>query len=288
MRIAVVGAAGQLGSELMRAFAGDEPIGLTHDSFEIEDAAAIAAMLEREQPELVVNTAAFHNVDRCEESPERAYAVNAIAVDRLAQACAKRDIALAHVSTDYVFDGATDRPYDEHDAARPQNTYGISKRAGELQLERRGSRHYIFRTSGLYAARGTSAKGKAFIERMLELAPGDAPMRVVDDIVFSPSYAAHVAHAIRDVVTRNAYGTYHVTNAGECSWHAFATEILAQAGFARSIEKTSSLAQSGGVRRPKYSALENRAMRELGLPPLPTWQRGIADYLAARGRKGPA
>ena len=286
MRVAIIGASGQLGTELMSEFSDMEPLGLTHEAFDIESAQDVQALLSDRRLDLIINTAAFHAVDRCELEPERAFAVNALAVERLAAACSQARVPLAHISTDYVFDGAARTPYVESDATAPINAYGISKVAGESLLRRRGGLHYIFRTSGLYAARGRSAKGKPFIERMLESAEGGRPLSVVDDVWFSPSYAGHVASAIRSVVEREVYGTYHVTNAGACTWHDFASEALRQARYTLKIDKTSATGNSSSVRRPAYSALSGRAMAAIGLPQMPAWQDGIEAFLKARSAQG--
>lgn len=282
MRVVVIGASGQLGSDLMRAFADLQPIGVDHKLVDIEVPAAIAKMLLAYRPDLVINTAAFHNVDLCETRPDRAFAVNALAVDALAGQCAAAGVALAHISTDYVFDGRTDRPYAETDATNPLSAYGISKLAGERLVWRSGERAYVIRTGGLYGLRGSSTKGYTFVERVLSQAASDAPIRVVTDVTCTPSYTMHVARAIRAIVERGVFGTYHVTNAGACSWYEFARETLRCAGIERAIEPTTAAAFPSLARRPAYSVLAHDAMAALDLPPMPTWQAGIAAYLAEK------
>jgi len=282
MRIVIIGANGQLGADLMDAFADQEPVGIEHRTVDIEQPAAIATMLLRYAPEIVVNTAAFHNVELCETRPDRAFAVNALAVDQLAAQCAAANVAFAHVSTDYVFDGETDRPYAESDPARPISAYGISKYAGELLVQRRCQRAFIFRTSGLYGVRGSSVKGYTFIERMLTQAAAGKPLRVVDDVTFSPSYTRHVAAAMRRVVETERYGTYHVTNAGACTWHAFAVEIFRQANVAADLSPTTQASFPSLARRPRYSALAHDALLALGPPEIADWRQGIGDYLHER------
>lgn len=283
MRVVIIGANGQLGADLMDAFAADAPIGLEHRIFDIEHPAAIATMLLVHKPDVVVNTAAFHNVDLCETRPDRAFAVNALAVDQLAAQCAASGVAFAHVSTDYVFEGETDRPYVESDAARPISAYGISKYAGELLVRRRCERSFIFRTSGLYGVRGSSVKGYTFIERMLTGAAEGKPLRVVDDVTFSPSYTRHVAAAMREIIARERYGTYHVTNAGACTWYAFATEIFRQANTTADLSPTTRRSFPSLARRPRYSALAHEALLALGIPDPPDWRHGIRAYLNERG-----
>lgn len=282
MRVVIVGASGQLGTDLMKAFASHETIGVDHKLFDIEVPAAIATMLRRHEPDLVINTAAFHNVELCETRPDRAFAVNALAVDALASACANAGAILAHVSTDYVFDGMATQPYRETDAARPLSAYGISKYAGERLLWRNLERGYVFRTSGLYGLRGSSTKGYTFIERVLTQAATAQPLRVVTDITFSPSFTGHVARAIREIVERGVFGTYHVTNSGACTWHEFAIETLRQSGYDVPVERVTSATFPTLARRPTYSVLDHAAMREAGLPQIDAWQDGIRAYLAER------
>ncbi len=285
MRVVIIGASGQLGSDLMTAFASYEPIGIDHRLFDIEVPAAISTMLLRHKPDLVINTAAFHNVELCETRPDRAFAVNALAVDNLAAQCANAGVIFAHISTDYVFDGFAARPYREDDAARPLSTYGISKHAGERLLWRSCERGYVFRTSGLYGLRGSSTKGYTFIERVLAQAADKKNLRVVTDITFSPSFTGHVALAIRRIVERGVFGTYHVTNTGACTWYEFAIEALAQSGFDVPVERVTSATYPTLARRPSYSPLEHAGMHALTMAPIESWQDGIRAYLAQRSPK---
>lgn len=286
MRVVIIGASGQLGSDLTTAFASHETIGVDHKMFDIEMPSAISTLLSRHKPELVINTAAFHNVELCETRPDRAFAVNALAVDNLAAQCAIAGAILAHVSTDYVFDGRATRPYREDDPPRPLSAYGISKHAGELLLWRHLERGYVFRTSGLYGLRGSSTKGYTFIERVLTQAAEKKPLRVVTDITFSPSFTGHVARAILGIVERGVFGTYHVTNSGACTWYDFASEALRQGGFDLPIERVTSATYPTLARRPPYSALEHAALRDAGLPEIESWQDGIGAYLAQRSAGG--
>ena len=285
MRVLVVGASGQLGRELMKAFADTNPVGVDHALVDVEHPIAFATALRRHAPDLVINTAAFHNVELCETRPDRAFAVNALAVDACAAQCANAGISFAHVSTDYVFDGSATEPYDETAPARPINAYGISKYAGELLVARSAPRHYIFRTSGLYGIAGSSTKGYTFVERILTQAEAGKPLRVVDDVTFSPSYAPHVAATIRRVVESERFGTYHVTNAGACTWYEFATEALRCAGIAADVTAVTQATFPSIANRPPYSALANDAVAELGIEPAPPWTVGVAAYLAERIEK---
>ena len=282
MRVVVIGASGQLGSDLMTAFAGHQTIGVEHRLFDIEIPAAISKLLSRYEPDLVINTAAFHNVELCETRPDRAFAVNALAVDNLAAQCANSGTILAHISTDYVFDGLASRPYREDDAAHPLSAYGISKYAGERLLWRSCERGFVIRTSGLYGSRGSSTKGYTFIERILAQAAAGTTPSVVTDITFSPSFTGHVATAILRIVEKGEFGTYHVTNSGACTWFDFAREALVQCGYDIAIKPVTSATFPTLARRPSYSPLEHSAMHRLDMPLIETWQDGIRAYLARK------
>jgi dTDP-4-dehydrorhamnose reductase len=278
-RIVVIGASGQLGSDLVKSFDGLEVQGVDHAMVDIEHPSSVAAMLAHLRPSLVINTAAYHNVERCQTHAERAFAVNAVAADSLAASCEAADIALAHISTDYVFDGTSTTPYDESAAPNPINVYGISKYAGELAIAARTRRAFIFRTSSLYGARGSSTKGYTFVERMREQARAGRPLRVVDDVRQGPSYTAHVARAIRAVLETGRFGTYHVTNAGGCTWYEFALAILAASGLEADIAPTTSDEFPSYARRPRYSVLAHTGLVRAGVTPPPDWHEGLRAYL---------
>jgi dTDP-4-dehydrorhamnose reductase len=266
---------------LLRAFEGRPVIGLDHAECDIEVPGMVAAMLTKHRPSIVINTAAFHNVDRCEREPERAFAVNASAVANLASACSEADATLVQISTDYVFDGKAREPYAETDRADPINVYGISKRAGELATLRDG-RHYVVRTSGLYGLRGSSVKGMTFIERMLAKARAGEDITVIDDITFSPSYTVHVAAAIREILERAHPGIYHATNAGFCTWHEFASEIFKQSNLRPAFHRSASTFNMASARRPLFTPLAHNGLIQARLAPIPDWRRGIEQYLVER------
>ncbi len=258
-------------------------VGVDHALVDIECSSEVAAAVAHVRPSLVVNTAAYHNVERCETHAERAFAVNTIAVDALATICEASNAALAHVSTDYVFDGKAAAPYDESAEPHPINVYGISKYAGELAVRARTERAFIFRTSGLYGISGMSGKGETFVERVRRQARTGEPLRVVDDLTSSPSYAADVASAIRSILEVGEFGTYHVTNSGGCTWYDFAREILTASGLDTPIERITSKALVSYVTRPRYTALAHGAISRIGVPELPDWKDGLRRYLVARG-----
>jgi dTDP-4-dehydrorhamnose reductase len=282
-RIAIVGASGQLGSAVVGAFAGRELITPSHTEVPFDDTGAVCKLLDKTRPGTLINCSAFHHVDTCEREPERAFAMNALAVDGAAEACAARGIAFATISTDYVFDGMLGRPYREDDGVRPLTAYGASKAAGEFLSRRHGPRHLVVRTSGVFGTGGTSNKGYTLIEKVLQQAERGETTRMVGDMVFSPSYAPHVARAMRDLIDAEAFGTHHVTNAGSCSWYDFVAAAFDKAGLRRApLERISYASLQNPTKRPMYSPLENTTFARAGIAPLPPWETAVDEFLAAR------
>jgi dTDP-4-dehydrorhamnose reductase len=234
MKIVLIGANGQLGSDLVKALRGFDVVGLTHADLEVCDGEAVRKMVGGLRPDLVINTSAFHRVDECEDAPEKALAVNAVAVRELARICADAGCALVHMSTDYVFGGSPrqpEEPYDEDDAPSPLNVYGVSKLAGEYFVRYLCPKHFLVRSTGLYGVVGSSGKGGNFVETMVRLAREGKPIRVVDDQVLTPTYTRELAAKIAELVQTDAYGLYHVTNSGRCSWYEFAGRIFELMGL---------------------------------------------------------
>jgi dTDP-4-dehydrorhamnose reductase len=278
MRALLLGGFGQLGTEIRRRWTDWNVVAPAHSEIDIEDASSVAAAIERLHPDLLINCAAFHNVDRCEEVPERALAVNAGAVDQMARLARDNGVAFLTLSTDYVFDGLMARPYVETDVAHPLSAYGVSKLAGEELVERLRMPAFVVRTAGLYGERPSSTKGHTFVDRILAQARAGEPIRVVSDQTVSPTFAGHLAEALQRLVEGRAYGLYHAANAGAVTWYQFAREVLAQAGLERSIEPISVSDWKSPARRPAFSALENAKLRDAGIE-MPSWQEGVAAYL---------
>ena len=282
-RVFVIGGEGQLGTEIRSALSDSSVLAPSHDELDLEDAAGIEAALADTRPALVVNAAAFHNVERCEREPERAYAVNARAVGQLAAICRRQGAALATFSTDYVFDGTLRRPYSESDAPNPLNEYGRSKLRGEDLVRETLPEHFVIRTSGLYGSTPSRVKGYTFVDLMLRKAAAGEAVRVVDDVRFSPSYAPHVAAALRALVQRRAFGTYHVSNAGEASWFEMTVAAFELAGLSARPTAVSSADFPSAVARPAYSAFAHEGLHRAGVAPMPHWREGLKEYVTARG-----
>ena len=281
----MIGATGQLGRELVRALSADAVIGVGHEALDLRDAAAIAARVAAERPDVVVNAAADNRVDAAEVDPTNAQAVNADAVGHLARAAHATGAFLVHTSTDYVFDGHARTPYAEDAVPNPVGAYARSKHAGEVLCAGHAPRHAIVRVAGLYAAGGSRGKGGSFVDRILAQARRGEALRIVDDQVTAPTWARDVAAALgrllpRWVAGEAPTGIYHVTNAGACSWYDFARAALDAAGVAASIAPISSASLGAGAPRPAYSVLANTRLAAVGEPPLRPWRDALAAHLA--------
>ena len=291
-RIALIGSNGQLGSDIMRlwgasnlAAADNEIVGLVHSDIDVREPEQVRSVLNGVRPSFVINTAAFHRVDDCETAPLDAFSVNSIGVKNLADACHELGAGMLHVSTDYVFDGTSGKPYSETDSPSPANAHGVSKVAGEQFLRYLlPNDHIVLRSSGLYGAAGASGKGGNFVETMLKLASAGKTIRVVRDQVLSPTYTLDLAETLLELIARNARGTFHVTNSGQCSWFDFAAEIFAQSGMQPELSSLASAEYGAVARRPAYSVLANSRLGELSIPELRPWKQALAHYLTNKER----
>jgi dTDP-4-dehydrorhamnose reductase len=282
MKVLLLGGSGQLGREIQAGWTDCDIFAPAHESFDLATPHTFVHSLDAYAPDVVVNCAAFHNVDVCEHEPAAALAINAVAVDALAAACERRGCEFVTISTDYVFDGDSQRPYTEHDVPNPISAYGISKLAGELFVRKREMRAYVVRTCGVYGVHASRSKG-TFVDRVIAQARAGERPRVVSDVTASPTFAGHLSVALRSLVRSGAYGIYHMVNEGAVSWFDFAREALRQAGVDDSIEAISSTDWKTVARRPRYSALSNSALASIGVR-MPSWREGVSEYLARRER----
>ncbi len=285
MTTVLIGANGQLGSELRQAFKEHDLVPLAHADLELTDRAQVQEALHKYRPGLIFNTAAYHRVDECEDEPERAFTVNALAVRDLAFSAREIGAVLVHFSTDYVFDGRQARPYREVDPPRPLSVYATSKLAGEYFVRAILDRYFLIRTCGLYGLAGSREKGGNFVETMLRLAREGREIRVVGDQVLTPTSARELARKVRQLVETGQYGLYHITNDGECSWHQFAQGIFELAGLQPRLSETTSAAYGARANRPAYSVLDNAKLRSLGLDDLRDWRDALREYLADREKQ---
>jgi dTDP-4-dehydrorhamnose reductase len=295
MKLLLIGGGGQVGQELRRSLAGlgqvvvstrdgRLPDGSSCEALDLQDLEAIAALVERVAPDVVVNASAHTAVDRAESEPALAFRINAEAPERLAAACAARDIALVHFSTDYVFDGAGVHPYREHDATAPTGVYGASKLAGEQAIAASGGRHLILRTAWVYALHGHN-----FLRTMLRLAGERDELRVVADQLGSPTPAWLIADVTASILRNGIVesGVRHLVTTGHTSWHGFAEAIMDEAvaqGLIARMPRVIPITTAEfptPARRPAYSVLDcERLEREYDLA-LPTWRDALATTMAA-------
>ena len=283
-RYVVIGATGQLGTDLVRTFDGSGQLTpLSTRDVDIRDAAATRSILEALRPTWVLNTAAYNLVDRAEEDGRSAFALNAEAVGSLADICQRIGARLVHFSTDYVFDGAKRTPYLETDPPRPLSVYGESKLAGELLALERCERAVVFRVCGLFGLAGSLGKGKGnFVETMLRLARDGRPLRVVSDQVLCPSYTLDLARKVWAVLPRAAHPVYHLTNAGQTSWYDFARRSLELAGVTADLTAVTAAEYGAKARRPPYSVLAHANLAALGEDDLRPWGEALVAYVAER------
>jgi dTDP-4-dehydrorhamnose reductase len=282
MRIAIIGSNGQLGTDLVKAFkAQHEVLGFTHKDLDVSDYNSCLVLKEC-NPEVIINTAAFHKTDQCEEEPLKTFSVNAIGARNIALISKEIDATTVFISTDYVFDGSKNEPYTEEDAPNPINTYGISKLAGECYTKQ-NPKHYIIRVASLFGVAGASGKGGNFVETMIDKARKGETINVVDDMWMSPTYTSDAAETIKKIVELGIpFGTYHVTNDGYCTWFQFACEIFKLLGLNPKITpiKTSQLQMK--AKRPKFSALQSAKLPKYDIK-MRRWTEALKYYLIEKG-----
>lgn len=284
MNILVTGAKGQLGQDLVEELVrrGHTPIGVDVEEMDITDEASVKSKIAEVSPDAVIHCAAWTAVDAAEEieNAERVYAVNALGTAYIAEVCRERDIPLMYISTDYVFNGEGERPWEPDDERQPLSVYGKTKCEGELAVEQL-DKHFIVRIAWVF---GT--KGKNFVRTMLNLGKTRDHLTVVCDQVGSPTFTEDLSVLLADMIVTEKYGKYHATNEGFCSWHDFASEIFRQAATYDShyAEVTISPVDSGAypakAKRPQNSRMNKDKLEENGFSRLPAWQDALARYLA--------
>jgi dTDP-4-dehydrorhamnose reductase len=276
MKILVTGAGGMLGRDVVLAAgnAGHDVVGFGHTELDITAAGVLAAKFELERPDVVINCAAWTDVDGAEESEEAALAVNGVAAGNVAAAAAAVGASVVYVSSDYVFDGSKGAPYVETDQTAPLSAYGRTKLAGEEATAAANKRHFVVRSSWLFGIGGSN-----FVETMLRLAVDHGEVLVVRDQVGSPTYTWHLAYGIVRLIEGVEFGIHHMAAEGRCSWYDFAREIFEQAHVECKVLSGTTEMLGRPAPRPAFSALTSQREHAIRLP---SWQDGLAGYLAQR------
>lgn len=277
--IAVIGAAGQLASDLLPRL-GPRGVGLSHQEIDVTSPQSLAAALDSGSWAAVINCAAYNLVDRAEAEPETAFAVNALGVRNLAAWCGTHAVPLLHVSTDFVFGSEKQRatPYRETDLPGPLSVYGMSKLTGEYFVQALCSRYWIVRTCGLYGRQATRSKGN-FVETMRRLSAERSELRIVADQRCTPTSTRDLSAVLARLVESSDYGLYHATNAGDCSWAEFATEILRRIGSQTAVIPITAAEYGAPAPRPAYSVLDSEKIQAATGLTLRPWQEALAEYL---------
>ena len=285
MKIVIIGADGQLGSDIVRVLKNEDIVPLTINEIDITDKELTEKSITKHKPDLVINSAAFTQVDLCETEDLQAWKVNALGVKHISLVCKKIDAELLHISTDYIFDGSKKTPYIEDDKPGPLNVYGITKLDGEYYLKNILEKYYICRVSGIYGIHKCIGKGSNFVDTMLKLANERDELRIVGDEILTPTYTLDIAKQIRELIKIHRYGIYHVTNQGECSWYEFACEIFRLAGIDIKVTEITSDEYPTAAKRPSYSVLENKALKDIGIDHMSHWKGALDEYIKEKEGK---
>ena len=274
MRILLTGSNGQLGTDFRRA-AGPEHEIVAHDiDLDITDRAAVAERVRLVAPDIVVNAAAYTNVDAAESDELAAYRVNALGPQNLALACQRSGVPLLHVSTDFVFSGDASEPYTEFDRPDPRGVYGSSKYAGEQYVSGLLDRFYICRTSWLYGMGGGN-----FVKTMLKAGRERDEVKVVDDQEGSPTYSLDLARKILQIIETGAFGVYHLSNQGSITWNRFTRDIFEIAGIETAVLPTTTAELGRPAPRPRYSTMRGLALELAGVAPMRPYREALEEFI---------
>ncbi len=280
----VIGAKGQLGSDIMRAAQDHQEQrvgGVDFPQIDVRDAHGIDTLLNDERPDTVINLAAYHDVDRCEETPEDAFAVNTIAAYKLARSCELNGTRLIHFSTDYVFHETPEaEPLNETARPNPQSVYAASKYAGENLIRAYCENSVIIRTCGLYGQTPPNGKAYNFPLIMLKMAREGRPIKVVADQICTPTWTQPLAQLVLELAVHDLTGIVHATCQGQCSWYSFTQALFELAGLQADLTPVTTREYGSVAVRPPYSVLDNARLRAAGLDRLPHWRDALAGYLA--------
>ena len=276
MRILVTGAKGQLGTDMVAYLlgTGHDVVGVDKEQLDLSDLGGIGAFLDRCQPDAIIHCGAYTAVDRAEDEPDTCFLVNSESVRLMADYCQKTGALFIFISTDYVFDGLKPAPYFEGDPTGPVNVYGASKERAEAYIKQRLTRYFIVRISWVFGPNGGN-----FVKTMLRLGSQKDTLQVVADQFGSPTYTMDLVPVLYQMLSSTKYGTYHATNEGECSWHAFAQEIFRIRGMAVQVEPVPAANFLTKAARPQNSRMSKSKLKEAGFAAFPTWEDALRRFL---------
>lgn len=280
MKVLVTGVGGQLGFDVVKELEarGHVAIGVNHQTMDITDADMVDRVIRENAPDAVIHCAAYTAVDAAEDDEEQCRRVNADGTRNIAKVCRDLDIKMLHISTDYVFSGKGERPWEPDDERNPQNVYGRTKYEGELAVQNTLEKYFIVRVTWTFGV-----NGKNFVKTMLRLSESHDTLRVVNDQIGSPTYTLDLAKLLAGMVETEKYGVYHATNEGTCSWYEFACAIFREAGLGEKMTVLPVTSEEYGAKapRPLNSRMSNAKLEENGFDRLPTWQDALKRYLEA-------
>ncbi len=281
MKVLVTGVKGQLGHDVIKELEkrGHTAVGVDIDNMDITDQEAVRRVVTQAAPEAVVHCAAYTAVDAAEDHEELCRLVNAKGTEHIVSVCRDLDCKLMYISTDYVFNGQGERPWEPDDEREPLNVYGQTKYEGELAVETL-EKYFIVRSAWVFGV-----NGKNFIKTMLNLGKTRDSLTVVDDQIGSPTYTYDLARLLVDMVETEKYGRYHATNEGLCSWYEFACEIFKEAGIQVKVSPVSSDMYPARAKRPMNSRMDKSKLRDMGFEPMPSWQDALRRYLEVIGER---
>lgn len=274
MRILITGASGMLGHDLQRTLKNHELILYNSKNLDITNKNLVSEKINEMKPDILINSAAYTNVDDCETNYEEAHKVNALGPKNLATVCKDLKIPLVHISTDYVFDGKKTEPLKENDNLGPQTAYGKTKLEGEQFIQKILDEYFIIRTAWLYGCEGNN-----FVKTMLNLSKSHNEINVVNDQIGSPTFTYDLAKGISEIIKTDKYGVYHLTNSGSCSWYEFSKEIFKLANINVKVTPVTTEEFPRPAPRPKYSVLSNDKWIKQGFKPLRNYKEALKEYL---------
>ena len=280
MKIAIIGANGQLGTDLSEVLSAEHEVtGLVHADIEITDINDVKKVLGSVKPAIVLNAAAYNQVPQAEQHPELAFRINATGPLNLAKVCEDLKIKLVHFSTDYVFDGTKQKPYTENDLPNPLNVYANTKLSGEYFVRNYCPASFVIRVSGIYGKIPSRSKGGNFITTILKSAAEKPEVKVVNDEILTPTPTYHIAKNTALLIKTGSFGLYHMSCGGQTSWYEFAKLIWESLQIKTPLQAVSVKDFPSAVRRPFYSVLENQNLKTAGMYRMPDWKEGLVEFL---------